>query len=239
MADRLGRLTPRTLTNDCYDVLKRSIMDLELPPGTLLVENQIAERFGISKTPVREAIARLSGEGVVVTDRRRRSYVGGLTLESIQELYQARLLIEPVILRAVAPSLSHADIETLYQLLQEAENVIRVETPIEYVDSSKRFHMFFVRHSGNEYLQRLMEDLFVHIHRVRAAVRFTEQEFGQRIEPSHGLEEHRRIVDAVANGDTDGAARHLEEHIDAFLQRTNSAELRIALDRLSTSTVSE
>ncbi len=235
MSQALTRLAPSTLSGDCYKVLKEAILNLDLPPGTLLVEQQLAEQLGISKTPVREALARLEGERLIVTSPNgRQSRVSGLPPKKIREIYQMRILIESAILRETGHDLTDEELSELEQFIQEATDAVELEGLSGFFDSNDAFHLYLIRRTGNETLISQMVRIFQQIQRVRAALRRAAVEDIQHHKFSQeGLESHRRILEALADGDAELAASRMKEDIQLFLDLLDSRMLEPALERLT------
>lgn len=235
MAPALTRLAPSTLSGDCYRVLKEAILNLDLPPGTLLVEQQLAEQLGISKTPVREALARLEGERLVVTGPNgRQSRVSGLPLKKIREIYQMRILIESAILRETGHNLSEEELTQLDHFIQVSTDAIELEGMSGFFDANDAFHLYLIRRTGNETLTSHMLRTFQQIQRVRAALRRAALEGVEHHNFSReGLKSHRRILDALADGDAELAAIRMREDIQLFLDLLDSRMLEPALEWLT------
>lgn len=235
MSPSLTRLAPSTLSGDSYKVLKEAILNLDLPPGTLLVEQQLAKQLGISKTPVREALARLEGERLVVTSPNgRQSRVSSLSLKMIREIYQMRILIESANLRENGHTLTEIELADLDEFIQKSTNAVELEGLSGFFDSNDAFHLYLIRRTGNETLTSHMLGTFQQIHRVRAALRRAAlEEFEQHRFSREGLESHRRILDALAERDAELAATRMKEDIQLFLDLLESRMLDPALERLT------
>lgn len=215
-------------------MLKEAILNLDLSPGTPLIEQQLAEQLGISKTPVREALARLEGERLVVAGPNgRQSHVSHLPMKKIREIYQIRIWFESAILRETGHDLTDEELADLEQFIQEGSDAVELEGLSGFFPSNDAFHLYLIRRTGNETLTSQMVRTFQHIQRIRAALRRAALKEAQHHRFSReGLESHRRILEALAVGDAALAAERMKEDIRAFLDLMESGALERALEPL-------
>jgi len=228
-------LEPSTLSEECYRVLKEAILNLDLSPGTPLIEHQLAAQLGISKTPVREALARLEGERLVVAGPNgRQSQVSHFPMKKIREVYQIRIWLEPAIVRETGHNLTDQELSDLEQFIQEAATAVELDGLSGFIDSNDAFHLYLVRRTGNETLMSQMRRTFQHIQRIRAALRRAALKEAQHHRFSReGLESHRRILEALAAGDAELAAQRMKDDIQSFLNLLESGALERALEPLT------
>lgn len=220
-ADRAERRRSRpdtgrkTRADDVYDRLKADILDLNLRPGDQLDEDQLASQYGVSRTPVREALRRLSADGLVTLRPRRGAYVSEISLREIWEIEQICELIEPFAAKLAAGRMPPAVIKELRREL----DALDIECPqredfIRYMQLDIQFHRAILDASGNG----LMRDMVTHLYRRMNAVRL----IANLHHFNHSIEEHRRILDAIEAGDGDAARQASLHHIHqrAHRQRT-------------------
>ena len=117
-----------THTQRVYETVKEKISTFQLKPGTRLVEEQIAEEAGVSRTPVREALNRLGQEGLVKIFPQWGSYVREIDLEEIREVFDLREALEGMAARVAASRISEGEIEELKRLCRECANTSKSET---------------------------------------------------------------------------------------------------------------
>lgn len=232
MTQGLPRLAASTLTNDCYAALKRAILDLELLPISPLDEGQLASQLGVSKTPVREAIARLAGEGFV-TNHGNRKHVAPLSVETIRDVYQLRIILESASIRQVTSKLTEADHTHLDDLIHQAESALQSEQMTDFVAANDAFHAWLVQRSDNKYLVRVVEGLFDQAHRVRAALFQVEQQYPRHELSQKGFASHRAILDAIIAQDSERASMAISSDIQIFLDAIDTEEMRDAFQKLS------
>lgn len=228
------RLRSRTLGSDCYETLKKAILNLDILPGTRLIESDLANQLGISKTPVREALARLEGERLIVAGAgRRQNLVSGLSEATIRDLYSVRAIIEPTVLREHSDPINNGDLKQLGQFVSDAEDSAKADGLAGYVAANNGFHMYLIRRSGNRVLISQMQSVFEQIHRVRLALQQTVIRDSHHSVVNEGIESHRKILNGLSNGDIDLAARMLKRDIVLFFDLLGSEVMKPALNILA------
>lgn len=194
--------------------LRRAILSGEFAPGEKLRAEHLAERWGVSPTPLRETFMRLAGEGFVVIEPQRGARVAPLDLAAAVEIYEMRLLLDPVALdrsiRAGGASLV-AEVEEAHARLEGRH----VEVA-DYLDAHRDFHLALVAHCPNRRLVRQVEQLLDHSQRFQAIGVRTVRRGDPR-------DEHRQLVEAVSAGDRRTATRVLKAHLEATLDAVRDA----------------
>ncbi len=233
MPSVLPRLVTSTLNNDCYQSLKAAILSLELMPGTPLIETAIAAQFGISKTPVREAIAQLAGERLVITKPGHKSFVAGLTVEGVREIYQVRLLLESGSIRQVATRLTKEDFVQLDGFIKQSALALTLDDRDAFAAASKGFHSFLIERSENQCLIDIAQQLFDQSGRMRLAIYRTEEAIAHHVFSQSGVANHRRILSALVRRDEEQAAAMMAADLQMFLDLYESPVIQTALATLS------
>lgn len=202
--------TDHIRVDSVVDLAYRRIRDLilsdELAPGSRLGQVELAERFGISRTPVREALRRLAGEGLVDPLSNRGFRVVDLGLDAVMRRLEVRTILEPGIVRLAARRRGERDIERLWAAISREE---RAQDGIEAHDASRDFHVALARAAGNEELVRVLESLWL----VEVGRRLLSRRSAESDWQSDDIREHREIASAVAEGRVEDAGRLMEEHV--------------------------
>ncbi|MEU7277895.1 GntR family transcriptional regulator [Streptomyces sp. NPDC045431] len=195
-------------TQYVLEAIKHAILTGRLAPGKALVETELAAQYGVSKTPVREALKTLAGTGLVVMSQYKGATVRTVDAAMAREVYDVRLLLEPEALRRTVER--KASLEVAGQALVDADNAA---DQAERSLANREFHRALYAHCGNPLLARMLDEV-----RDQAALVST---VAWSAEPSWRREadEHRRILDLAAAGDAEGAARALHQHIASFVER--------------------
>ena len=193
-----------------YDTLVGAIQSGQLESGARIREQDVARLFGVSRTPVREALQRLQERGLLSSEGGSRGGLAVLAIDNRRtlELCAVREILEGAAARFAAENASRRQIALLRQLLDDI-----AATP----DAAKRgslnriFHRTTYEAAHNAYLGRLLTDLYDELAVVGAPFHGTDPERSRQ-----GYAEHRRIVDAVEAGDPDAAEQAARQHIRAY-----------------------
>src|SRR5580700_5118557 len=208
-----GALPSRTVA--VLEAIKHAILTGELKAGQALVETDLAEVLGVSKTPVREALKTLAGAGLVTMNPYKGAAVRVVDDEQARHVYDARLLLEPEALaRGVA---SGHDWRPAHQALARADGA---RDQAERSLANRDFHRELYAGCGNPLLVRMLDDLRDQTALVSVAAWRHEPDWPPLV-PSweHEAAEHRSILNAARDGDCDRAAYLLTAHITSFVQR--------------------
>ncbi len=195
------------LTDWAYGELKAAILDLRLAPGQALRENAIAESLGISKTPVREALAWLERDGLVVTEVFKGAVVSTYLREDLEELYELRELLEVAAARAAATSLTDVISRELQRIATDSRREARLGHSRRLAIFVSEFDHVLFDNVANSRLRGLIANLRDHLTRVGHLT----VAIPGRLEKS--VEEHDRIISAIVCRDPDLAETTMREHI--------------------------
>ncbi|MBD3625069.1 MAG: GntR family transcriptional regulator [Rhodobacteraceae bacterium] len=191
---------------DAYDLVLDAIDKGEYRPGDRLVEAELAERFGVSRTPIREAFQRLETQGVLARDG-RSLIVASLNHDQIGELYVLRAELEGLAARLAAQHATPEEIRVLFSMIDEDQTLM--DKPDLMSRANKRFHRQLHLASHNRYLVQQLEA----VPRSMALMSFTTFQAEGRAEVA--LDEHRAIVEAIAARDGRAADAAIRGHISS------------------------
>lgn len=196
------------VTDWVFDELKAAIIDLRLPPGEPLREATLAESLGVSKTPIRAALARLEQEGLVQSTPFKGAVVGEYTRQDLIEIYELREMLETWAIREAATSMGRQELARLEEMIAEGERLRGGSGDIaaltEVIDE---FDKFLFAQVTNPRIATLIENLRAHLTRIG---RLTAEIPG-RLHTS--VDEHAAIAYALRSGDPGAAAAALRGHI--------------------------
>ncbi len=199
-----------------FDVLMSAIMMGQLSPGERLLEVQLAEEMGVSRTPVREAIRRLELEGFVVMVPRKGAYVAGLSVNDIESVYEIRTALETLAVRLAAQRMEDEDYQYLEELSLEMRETWQGGNVENWVGLDAKFHEALYKFSRNERLVQLMSNVMEQISRYRIISLANMQV------RHNSLAEHEMLIEALRNRDSEAAAaavaKHIENTKDSLLQ---------------------
>ncbi|NDW07195.1 GntR family transcriptional regulator [Jiella pacifica] len=208
-----------------YDVLRDEILELALPPGTPVDEVQLAERFGMSRTPIREALVRLAGEGLVETLPNRSTMVSNIDFLNLNTFFDAITLMYRVTTRLAAQKHSAADLDRIRDLQEKYAQTVASQDALGMIAANREFHAAIAKAGRNPYYHSLMIRL---LDDGRRLLRLYYQSFDDRL-PERYVDEHAQIIDAIARGDVEAADRLARVHADqivAQIQRLLATDAR-------------
>jgi DNA-binding GntR family transcriptional regulator len=188
-----------------YRYVRNAIQSGKLKPGDRLREVDLAESIGLSRTPIREALAKLEAEGLVLHDATRGIVVAELDYSMVTELYYMREVLEGTAARLAAQHASEVEISILEDLCRQYEASLGNEAML--ARSNRQFHDTLQRCSHNRYLGNMLTVL----HDALSLLGSTTLSNAERA--AETLREHEAVVDAVRNRDADGAEQALRMHI--------------------------
>lgn len=191
-----------------FDVLMNAIMQGQLSPGERLLEVQLADEMGVSRTPVREAIRRLELEGFVVMVPRKGAYVAGLSIDDVESVYEIRTALETLAVRLAAQRMEAADYEQLDELAGKMQQTWQEGDVDNWVNLDARFHELLYTFSRNERLISMMSNIMEQLSRYRI-ISLANVEVRQ-----NSLNEHQTLIEALKRRDSDAAADAAAHHIE-------------------------
>ena len=196
-----------TMVEATSEALRELIMSGELPIGSKLRQDELADRLGVSRTPLREAIARLTLEGLVETSAHRTAVVAKPSLHELRESYEIRIELECLAGRLATERRTSETIADLEELFEELE---KAEPAHEWAELNSRFHERMYEASGRSLLSQMIAQMR---NRTEMFVRiFVTSGFSRTAQ-----EDHRRILEAFKEGDPQGVEAAIREHLTATL----------------------
>lgn len=208
------RLFPVTLDNYkplreiVFETLREAIINAVLKPGERLMEIQLAEEMGVSRTPVREAIRKLELEGFVVMIPRKGAYVAGISMKDIADVFEIRAAMEGLAAALAAERITEEELESLERILVKIGEYVEKNDLEKLIEADTQFHETLFKASRNERLVQIVTILREQIQRFRTASLSTPGRM------KYALEEHKKIVEAVSERNVELARALATEHIE-------------------------
>ena len=189
------------------ETLRNAIVSGILQPGERLMEIQVAEELGVSRTPVREAIRKLELEGFVVMIPRRGTYVSDLSIKDINEVYEVRTALDVLAAELAAERITEEELEEMERLLVEIGEYIEIYDMDKIVEADSKFHDILYRASRNERLVGIINNLREQLTRFRSL----SMSYPGRLKDMLG--EHTRLVEALGQRNVALAKNLAGEHM--------------------------
>lgn len=186
--------------------LRADILDGTLAPGDQVVQEALAERYGVSRVPLREALKALEAEGQVVYHPHRGYFVTELSIDDLLEVYRLRELLEAEAIRHAVPTLDDADVAALADLLGDVDDAAAAGDLIAMTAANRRFHFAIFDAAGMPRLSRLLRQLWEATDAYRA-VYFQAGENRRRV-----AREHAAMLAALRARDAEAVVRLHDEH---------------------------
>ena len=196
------------LNQKVYRVLKESIIKGFLEPGTKLLENRIAEKMQVSRTPVREAMQKLVAEGFVKTTPNQTIVVTEVSPEDIKEVLQIRGVLEGLAARIAAKKINRQEIDELESVVTQMSLHVTKENLSYYCKVDDEFHNLILNICGNKWIIQIRDNLGSFIYRFR----IKSLSVPGRLK--HSLEEHRAIMESLKKHDSENADRLSQVHME-------------------------
>ena len=208
------------LSKKVYRVLKERIIKGDLVQGSKLLEAKIAEQLGVSRTPVREAIRELAVEGFVKISPNQGVEISNISIEDIQEVLQIRGVLEGLATKLAATKITKEKIKELESFNKNMEKFVSKGDILSFIKESEKFHELVLDTCGNSRLIRFRKNLDDQIHRYRSI------SLNIPGRPEYALEEHRKITEALKQGDSSKADKLSKMHIENVLKNILSHEIK-------------
>lgn len=219
----------KQLWESVSDQLRDEILDGRLPAGSRLVETELAERFGVSRGPIRDALSELARGGLAVDLPRRGTFVSSLTETDLEEVYVLRRAIEEAAVRLAIARATEADIAEMFKVLAEVEAAYQGGDLAAAWEADMAFHRTYCRLSGNG---RLLA-LFDHLASQTVLLMRTALAARESLGWTPPVELHRHIANSIAARDVDGAVDAVGAHYQYTEDRlfaSDPARARAAAD---------
>lgn len=198
---------PQSLERTAYTAIKDAILTFHLQPGEPLVETALAAQLGISKTPVRDALARLEREGLVVKVAYKGTTVAPITRQSVLEIFQIRAALEGLAVRLAAPLLTVDDLTILRTSIQQHRQALAASDLLAEVACNRRFHKTILQRANNSRLEQMLANLEDHSQRFRLLSNYQQGRLNKSVE------EHQQILDALEKRDAAAAEEAMCLHL--------------------------
>jgi DNA-binding GntR family transcriptional regulator len=204
----IGKVKRQPLSNQTADLLRESIVQGSLTPGTRLIETDIAAGMGVSRGVLREALRMIEQEGLVESHPGRGTFVTCPTERDIQEIYSLRQLLEGEATRLAAQHASEEDIAQLERIYNEMLEAARLEDLALVVEKDLEFHQKIWEMADHVRLKNMLDELKVQI------IVFLNVNTKLYKDLATGVAEHEIILDSITKKDGENASRQMVAHLE-------------------------
>ena len=226
---RISGTRPASRVNEIYNLLLREIISGAIAPGSYLSEVSLVERLNASRTPIREALIHLFKEGLLQKGPFKGYVVASMSLDTIRELFELRLLLEPAAARLAARNPSARQIiqqlEETHLSMQQAKDRARTfQDFLEVSEMDSHFHKSIAEASGNKKMAKVISEI------MNQFERFHSNCYQSSPWVSSTLAEHKSVLKAIRTGDPNEAERLMLLHIRKAIDRAKELSLGMLND---------
>lgn len=191
-----------------FNTLRQAILKGELKPGERLMEIALAERLGVSRTPIREAMRKLELEGLVVMIPRRGAQVANITEKDLNDVLEVRIALENMAIEKACKRMTEEELDKLWQAAREFEHTMAEGNLVRLAEADVAFHEIIYQASDNCRLIQVLNNLREQIYRYR--VEYLKEEETRNVL----VKEHEELYNAVKARDVERAQEISFEHIE-------------------------
>lgn len=217
---------PPSRSEQAYQQIKEMIITLKLPPASIINEGALMAELGLGRTPIREALQRLSWEDLVVILPRRGIYVAEINLNDLKHIFEVRRELEGYAARLAAEHGSPEDCAVLHELLAESHELLESGENIALIHLDREFHRRVVQASHNPFLSDILSRLY------SLSLRLWYASLSNVEHLREAVAEHQQVIDAITRGDGATAEAIMASHVVGF-QRQLERVLNPAIVRIS------
>jgi DNA-binding GntR family transcriptional regulator len=206
--------TNLTRSDAIYASLRRAILEQALKPGTKLPEDSIGETFGVSRTSARNALVRLSSDGLVEIKPNRGAAVAMPTLQEAEEVFALRRCLEREVIERLCKRMPRDGIDALTSHVKEEERAVKASSP-RSIRLAGEFHILLAELTGSKLLVDFVNQIVSRASLILAR-------FGRPHSAECGIEEHLQLIEALKNLDQAAAVKIMDHHLHAVEDRARA-----------------
>jgi DNA-binding GntR family transcriptional regulator len=208
-----------SLSHRIFKIIEKAILTGTIKPGERIIETDLAKKLGTSKSPVREALRKLEGEGVVQLLPRKGYVVKEIDRKSIDDFFDIMLIVEPATVRMSLRKKQDHVCKELDEFISKMERQLKKRDFDSYLVLNDQFHMYFYQLADNEWATKFSQMLRKQADMLRSLSLFTRNRF------TPSMEEHRAIVEAYKKSDESALVKAVENHLIRFKDNILKSEV--------------
>ena len=201
----IEKLSRSTTSNEVARIIRQRILSGHYEQGKFVRQELIAQELGVSRLPVREALAQLENEGLIVREKYKGALIPRLSASEISEIYALRGLLEPHLLQAAIPNLDDGAIRKLSAIVEQSREADSIS---KWAELNQAFHRSLYEYARQPLSLQVLDNLLVRADRYLKMQRFLSSETQRESDA-----EHQHLLDLIEAGDTKGALAALKKHI--------------------------
>ncbi len=205
---------------EIYQKLKNAIIKRYIKSGNKLVEETIAQKLGVSRTPVRAAMRRLANDGLLTIMPKRGAVVISPTIAEIEQTYEVRIEMEKMAVRKAAENITEKQLKKLDEIIQKEIEIFKADNIEDYNENNEAFHLLIAEASGNKVLYRYIDQL---LEKMKIYLILYDPFF--KLKRHFISSEHRPIVEALEEKNAERAVLEMEEHLTAAFEQLDTSEV--------------
>ena len=190
-----------SIKEEVYKDIKRQIITCQYMPGDVIDEKELIQKYGVSRTPIREALNQLTDENLVTIVPRRGTFVAPISVKDVRDLYDYIEILEPYVVQHAGKYIPREELEHYLQIFSDEASMSQAE----YTEYDQEFHNLLITYCDNYYMAKTYANLQEHIQRVRMLTNA-----GERITASR--QEHMEIIEAMLAGDLEKMYLAAQKH---------------------------
>jgi DNA-binding GntR family transcriptional regulator len=210
MPIRVARRRNSSSPPSVYERLKQLILDQKVAPGAPLPEEELARTFGVSRTPIHEALVRLEKDRLVVLQPWRGAFVRGMTMDDVRELYQIREAVEGMAARLAAEMIGEEPLNQLGKNCVQLVALGKNGDPSAFFETAREFHWILFRGVSNQRVREILSNIREQLGAVRKYLVNNPEKVAA------DLQDHPMILDAIRRHDPEEAEQLMRRHIRAM-----------------------
>ncbi len=197
-----------SLAEKTYNILKKDIISLDLRPGEILIEEEISKNLGISRTPIRAALQKLSYEGFVEITKTNRTIVSRLSVKKFENLSSVREALELLAVKLASINRSSEDLKFLNKLITKQKEIINKDYVDEraWLEVDRKFHIYIVKSTDNKELEKYLNQINESYNRYLHFTKFQDRAKTVTLE-------HEKLYKAIESKDTEASIEIMKNHL--------------------------
>ncbi len=215
----LNSLKNSKMKTKVYNIIFNEILNGIFKPGDKILIKDLSEKYGVSTTPIREALSRLENEGVINKEPYKSYKIKKYTYDEIEKIYEARIVIESQVSKIAAQKFDKSLTNKFKKVLRKSQQVINNKEYELFNQYNSEFHFTLFNTADNEYLLNMIKNIHQHIIVLNQQAFLNASDDYKRTRFTQALTEHKKIFNCLKHNDDQKIAELMEEHLKASLSR--------------------